>query len=326
MLSKYLWIFEKVAMQTYRHIWIITGWESSERDISLKSAQSVTDALDGLGKYTTIFYDLPEDTSSFLSAIQTWSIDLCFVMIHGAWWEDWQIVGLLDLFGIPYQCTTRDVLALTSNKRHTKLVRSDYGIPTARDICLIPWQLTLDDISSKVSTFWLPCVWKELDQGSSQWVHIIRSHEDIDHLYKQYLSDSSTKLILLEEFLEWDEITVAILEIEWIAQALPVVHIIPPSTWWFNYENKYNWSTQEICPPVEISQDLIEQSKTIALEAYHAVWCTRYARVDIIITSSGPTLLEINTIPWFTTESLYPKAALAYWISFQELLEILIKQ
>lgn len=305
------------------NIAIITWWNNNEREISLKSAHAVNQWIASLWYDTVWRYDFPHDTTRFTLDHTNQNIDFVFLMIHGSWWEDGQVASLLDLLWITYQCTTPDILSLTSNKRYTKLVRRAQGIPVADDSIIIPNNSSFDEITQLIeSQFWFPCVRKELDQWSSNGVSIIKSNEDCKRLYESY--KHFAKPILIEQFIAWEEITIPLLDNkDWSTQILPLLHIIPPKEGWFDYENKYNGKTQEICP-THFKQVIIEQCNDLALKAYKSVWCTKYARIDAILTDTWPIFLEINTIPWFTDQSLFPKSAQVAWYSFPQLLAHLL--
>ncbi len=305
------------------HIAIITWGDNSERAISLISAAAVQKWLEALWYTSLSQYDFPTQSIQFVQDHKKQTIDFVFLIIHGTWGEDGQIASYLDLLRIPYQCTSTDILALTINKRHTKLVWRAYGLPVADDIIVIPDEHTRDEIIEHIQiTIWFPCVRKEFDQWSSRWVHIINNENDIEVVRKNY--SSSKKPILIEQFIQGEEITIPVLDNKnGEPIILPHIRIIPPQEGWFDYENKYNWMTQEICPH-SFDKETDQQIADVALQAYQAVWCTKYGRIDAIVTEKWPILLEINTIPWFTSQSLFPKSALVYWLPFPQLLKHLI--
>lgn len=291
---------------------ILTWWESDERVISLQSAQAVDDALSERW-YSVTQYLLPEQTKEFVS--DSGQYDFARVMIHGQWWEDGQVAWLLDMLDIPYQCTGRDVLWLTMDKRLTKQVWKQTGLPVARDV-MLDVGMDREEIRDMLSGFDFRCVCKALDQGSSQGVLIVSSSDQLDDVISLVQHYGR---VMCEDFVEWDECTVAILGDE----AFPVVEIVPPEWGEFDFENKYNGQTVEICP-ARYDDVLTRQVQAVALDAYRAVWCTQYGRVDIMIGEQWPVLLEINTIPWFTSQSLFPLAAKTVGMSFGELCERLM--
>ena len=294
------------------HIAILTWWNSSEREVSLRSAAAVQASLIRSG-YTVMMYDLSTDIIQLIHDKDT--IDFVRVMIHGEGGEDGQIIWLLDLLWLRYQCTNREALTITMNKYLTKQLRKLTHLPVARDMLLYA-QMSRDEIDSILAIFGYHCVVKAIGEGSSKWMIIVSSADQLDDVVT-LVSDYDR--VLCEEFVSGTEITVAILD----RDTLPVIEIIPPQWQLFDFENKYNGKTQEICP-ARISDELTSQVQQLALLAYDTVWCTRYGRIDMILWPNWPILLEINTIPWFTDQSLFPLAARTAGISFDELVERLM--
>lgn len=296
-----------------KHIAILTWWTSSEREVSLRSAAAVEASLTR-SWYVVTMYDLSTDLVTLIHDAD--AIDFVRVMIHGVGWEDGQIIWLLDLLGLRYQCTSRDVLTITMNKHLTKQLWKLAKLPVAHDV-LLRAHMSRAQVHGVIASFTYQCVVKAIGEGSSKWLIIVSSQDQLDEVYDLV---QAYDRVLCEEFVTGTEITVAILDRE----ALPVVEIIPPQGQSFDYENKYNGLTQEICP-ARISNELTSQVQQLALQAYDVVWCTRYGRVDMILWSQWPVLLEINTIPWFTDQSLFPLAARTAGIEFDELVERLMK-
>jgi D-alanine-D-alanine ligase len=124
--------------------------------------------------------------------------------------------------------------------------------------------------------------------------------------------------MLLEELIEGTEITVPILG----DQALPVIEIIPPQGKEFDYENKYNGTTQELCPPQHVSAEKQQEAQRLAEKIHKAAGVRHLSRTDIIIDENGKLwVLELNTIPGLTDQSLFPKAAAAAGINMQQLMQ-----
>lgn len=279
--------------------------------MSLRSGQATFEAVQSLG-YQASLYDFPVDVTRFLEVYK--SIDFVFLMIHGAGGEDGQIASFLEVLGLKYHCSFPEILHLTMNKWLTKQVWKQYWVPFAKD--------TLIDLSNHIPVYQGPCVVKALDQGSSVGVWICK---DAQGFHTALQGAKAYGQVMIEEYLEGREITVAVLDTKngWEAIALPIIEIIPPEWAGFDYENKYNDKTQEICP-ADFDANTTKIIQDIALRAYKAVGCTKYGRIDMIVTSDGPKCLEINTIPWFTGASLFPKAAKAYGLDFPALIQYLI--
>ena len=128
--------------------------------------------------------------------------------------------------------------------------------------------------------------------------------------------------MLLEELVEGIEITVAVVG----DQALPVIEIIPPEAGEFDYENKYNGRSQELCPPEHVAEDIQAEARDLALRTHNLTGCRDFSRTDMILTPLGELwILETNTIPGMTDQSLLPKAAAAAGIPMPLLCDRLVQ-
>jgi D-alanine-D-alanine ligase len=129
--------------------------------------------------------------------------------------------------------------------------------------------------------------------------------------------------MLLEELIDGQEITVAVLA----DKVLPVIEIIPPQDAEFDYENKYNGKTQELCPPQHISEDIQKQAQELALRIHKELGLRDFSRTDIMIRRSDSKLfvLETNTIPGLTDQSLLPKAAAVGGINMPTFVKMLVE-
>lgn len=126
------------------------------------------------------------------------------------------------------------------------------------------------------------------------------------------------KEMLIEELIDGAEITVGVLNNE----ALPVVEIIPPKDQEFDYENKYNGATQELCPPENISAGVQTRAQALAVEVHAITQCRHLSRTDMMIDADGELyVIDTNTIPGLTDQSLYPKAASAAGYSWKKLID-----
>lgn len=166
-----------------------------------------------------------------------------------------------------------------------------------------------------------PFVLKPIDGGSSLDIVIVR---DITTLPEAQIETVFTKYntLLLERLIEGAEITVGVLG----AEALPVVEIIPPADGEFDYENKYNGATQELCPPQHVSASAQAAAKKLAVEIHNLTGCRHYSRTDMIVQKDDRLIvLETNTLPGMTDQSLFPRAAAAAGYTMSELTDKLVK-
>ncbi len=275
-----------------KRVAIITGGRSSERDVALRSAQNVRSVL--RDRYAIEVFDFPADLSRFLNQ----KFDAVIPVLHGAGGEDGVIQGFLETLGAPYIFSGVQAHAIAMDKDKTKTLVAASGIRVPRSVMLC-------DRSGVQYVH--PVVVKPYNGGSSVATAVARSQEELDAAIAKALEYSSA--VLVEDFVQGDECTVAIADIDGETTALPVIAIRPKSGF-FDFESKYNTATlaDEICP-APISDDLAKQLQSIALTAHRALGCRHVSRTDIIVDGDGKGwFLETNTIPGMTETSLLPKA------------------
>lgn len=293
-------------MKTLTHdtkIALLMGGPGSEREVSLVSGKAVLDALrqEGFSQVTPIIVDherpaIPAGT------------ELCFNIIHGTYGEDGGLQSYLEELGIPYTGAGSAASRACFDKLISKERMLAAGVPTPRSEAITRDQLP---------TLPLPCVIKPPCEGSSVGVQIVREADQLAEAVAE--SGKLAETLLVEEFIQGKELTVAILN----GQPLPVVHIFPRQGF-YDYQNKYPALTgavgsDYICP-ADISEEETLAVQEAALAAYQALHVEVYGRVDVLLTGDGkPYVLEINTIPGMTSASLFPKAAQAAGIPFGEL-------
>src|SRR3989344_1724928 len=288
---------------------VVTGGNSSERKISLISAQSVKKALEENG-YKVSLFDLKQGYPALKRLSK--NFDVVFPVIHGEEGEGGKLHKFLSEIDIPYVGGNYIGYRKGWYKIPFKQFCQENNFPTS------DWKKikTKKDIKS----FGFPCVLKSSSGGSSREVVILNSIHDL----KSYLCNKllrSNLPLFIEKFLPGVEVTVGILE----NKALPIVEIIPPKGEWFDYKNKYTGKTKEIVNAPSINPKLQKLTAKIAEQIHQSLNLGPYSRIDFIIHSDIPYVLEVNTIPGFTKESLLPKAALAKGISFPNLVKKLIE-
>lgn len=291
------------------------GGDSSERDISLISGQAVADGLDKK-KYEISIYDPAKDLVKLTRDKK--NIDVAFPVLHGKGGEDGTIQGLLELLKLPYVGSGVLASALAINKIKTKEIYQYYQIPTPR------YLVVKKNLPDEVS---LPCVIKPISQGSSVGTSVVFEKSQLNKAFKNAFMLENT--IMIEEYIDGIEITASVLGNE-RPLALPIIEIVPPKGKFFDRSVKYNGLTKEIVP-ARISPILTKKIQTLAIKTHNALGCRGFSRTDMIIKQSAAIsqqskvyVLETNTIPGMTAESLFPKAAQAAGISFSKLLDRLI--
>jgi D-alanine-D-alanine ligase len=292
-------------MLTSIHIAVLMGGPGSEREVSLASGKAVLKALQSLGLRAT-GVDVTSPTL-FLPA----DTGLAFNVIHGTFGEDGELQSRLETMGIPYTGAGVASSRRAFDKNLAKAAFTAAGVPTPRAEIL--------DLSQgpQLPGFPVPFVVKPPREGSSVGVHIVRDPSKAPAAIAaagRYSHD-----LLVEEFIEGWELTVAILD----DTALPIVHIIPPDGE-YDFSSKYPWLTgaqgsQYVCP-ADLDEATTRTVQDAALAAHRSLGIEIYSRVDVLLDKQGrPFVLEANTIPGMTETSLLPKAAAATGIPFPEL-------
>jgi D-alanine-D-alanine ligase len=296
---------------------LIAGGKSSEREVSLKSGNQVYQALNQ-DKYEIRRYDPLTDLESLVREAS--QLDVALIIMHGRGGEDGSMQGLLDLLEIPYQGSGVLASALAMNKELSKTVYQQAGLR-------VPRTLIFDRQGAPSSreieaALGLPVVIKPVNEGSSIGVTKAGTPETLQTgLAAAFALDNR---VLVEEFIQGTEVTGGVLGNARL-QALPLVEIIPASTYaFFDYEAKYQpGASEEICP-ARLDADLTRQAQECALTAHKALGCRGYSRTDMMVKDGKIYVLETNTIPGMTATSLFPQGAKAAGLDFPDLLDTLI--
>ena len=289
---------------------LLAGGKSPEREVSLKGAQAVEEALKGLG-YPYVRFDPASDLA--LLAQRASEFDLAFLVLHGPGGEDGTIQGFLELLGLPYQGAGVLGSALALDKALSKWLYQKAGLP-------VPKGQILSSPKPLPQLERYPVVVKPVSQGSSVGLSLVKHPEELPlALEKAFRYEER---VLIEEYLPGRELTVGVLGEE----ALPVVEIIPWEGFeFFDYQAKYTpGATQEICP-ARIPEEIARKAQEYALRAHEVLRLRHYSRTDFIYYQDEVFVLETNTIPGMTETSLLPLAARTAGYSFSELVQKLIE-
>jgi len=297
---------------------LIAGGVSGEREVSLKGAAGVEQALDP-EKYDVVRFDPATDLP--LIAAQADSIDVAFILLHGIHGEDGTMQGFLELLGIPYQGAGVLGSALAMDKNLAKTMYRLHGLPVA------PWEMACrDDIKDTgrlLGALDLPLVIKPVRQGSSIGMSIVRQPDRLSSALALAFEHDSQ--VMVEQFIKGREITVGVIGND-VLSALPLVEIIPDKKYeFFDYEAKYKpGATNEVCP-AKVDDTLRIKAQEYGLTAHRALQLKGYSRTDMIVSGEDIFVLETNTIPGMTPTSLLPQAAAAFGLPFGALLDRLIE-
>ena len=297
---------------------LIAGGVSAEREVSLRGAAGVEQALNR-DRYEVVRYDPATDLARI--AADAANIDAAFILLHGVHGEDGTIQGFLDLLGIPYQGAGVLGSALAMDKNLAKVMYRLAGLPVAPWVMVEPGDLR--DSGRIESAVGLPCVVKPVRQGSSIGMSIVRTRDQLPAALELALRHDGE--VMVEAFLKGRELTAGVLGNSELT-ALPLIEIIPDSRFdFFNYEAKYQpGATREVCP-APVSETVRARAQDYALRAHRSLQLRGYSRTDMILVEEELYLLETNTIPGMTPTSLLPQAAAEAGLPFAALLDRLIE-
>ena len=297
---------------------LIAGGVSAEREVSLRGAAGVEQALNR-DRYEVVRYDPATDLARI--AADAANIDAAFILLHGVHGEDGTIQGFLDLLGIPYQGAGVLGSALAMDKNLAKVMYRLAGLPVAPWVMVEPGDLR--DSGRIESAVGLPCVVKPVRQGSSIGMSIVRTLDQLPAALELALRHDGE--VMVEAFLKGRELTAGVLGNSELT-ALPLIEIIPDSRFdFFNYEAKYQpGATREVCP-APVSETVRARAQDYALRAHRSLQLRGYSRTDMILVGEELYLLETNTIPGMTPTSLLPQAAAEAGLPFAALLDRLIE-
>lgn len=302
------------------------GGLSAERKISFASGQAILKNLDK-NKYHVYPIKINPNLK-FISQLFNLrkGIDLAFIALHGPFGEDGKIQALLEILRIPYTFSGALASALAMSKLKSRQLfsanwRTKIKVPKYLAITKQEWQKNKRVICSQIiKKIKLPCVVKPDTSGSSYGINIVWTKSGLEKSLKNAFNFDG--LILIEEYLGKKEISVPTIGNERPA-ALPVIEIIPPNEF-FDLQAKYSGQSREICP-AQIGPKLTRQAQKIAIKVHQIMGARGIIRTDMMIKNNRIYVLETNTIPGLTAESLVPKSAAVVGITFSKLLDKIIE-
>ena len=305
-------------MNSKKHIGVLAGGDSPERDVSLVSGNSVHKALlESDHDSRLILIDTLDDLVSQLTGI-----DLVFNCLHGGSGEDGTVQLLLDVMGIPYAGSRAQACTRAMDKAEAKSIFTRMGIPTPQSALYKEGDLTsfVEEASERLA---FPLVVKPTGAGSTIGIHIVHSVAELRAAIVSVMADFPSALV--ETFIKGRELTVGILRVNGANQMLPVIEIRTPDDF-FDFTAKYTEGVAEFLVPADLPKDTARLVQQTALRAHEALGCFGYSRVDLRLSKGGiPYVLEANTLPGMTPMSDLPRAAAADGIAYPELIELMLK-
>jgi D-alanine-D-alanine ligase len=307
-----------------RTIAVIYGGRSGEHEISVRSAESIFEAIDP-DRYVVRKYRI--------SAEGKWSpepilpepganpgIDVVFPVLHGTFGEDGTVQGLLELADLPYVGAGVLASAASMDKETTKRLCEHVGIPVVEYLAFYRGDIDADAVEQK---FAYPVFVKPANLGSSVGISMATNRSELENALR--LAAEFDRKIIVERAVVGREFECSVLGNRDAKASQPCE--ILPSRDFYDYDEKYVLNKTQFGLPADLPPEKTEELRRIAVAAYHTVECEGMARVDFLLEQESGNLYinEINTIPGFTSISMYPKMWAHSGISYSELIDRLIE-
>ena len=299
-----------------KNIAILTGGDSAEYDISILSANTVLQHLNPKlfkgyiihlknDKFTILIkeIEIDVDKSNFTFEVENKhiSFDAIFMALHGSPAENGLIQPYFDNLNIPYTSCNAKVSALTFNKYECNKKLKELGFNCATSFLYKKENNNVEqEIINRVK---LPCFVKPNGAGSSFGISKVKKKEDLTKAINSALQHDNK--VLIEQFIDGIEISCGVYTNKNNTQALPITEIVTENEF-FDYQAKYEGKSQEITP-ARISKKLTIEVQKLTTDIYKAMELSGICRIDYIIMNEKPYIIEINTIPGFTEESIIPQ-------------------
>src|SRR5437588_11610149 len=276
---------------------VLKGGRSLERQVSLRSAARVQDALERLG-HEVVSVDVASDLVQRLTNAKP---DVAFIAVHGRDGEDGTIQELLEVMGIAYTGSGVSACIHAADKVLAKHAMRNRGIPTPDFYSFSETAFealgaaqALPAIEERLR---FPIVVKPAGQGSALGIKFARTPDDVPAAL--VAAFSYDRKVLLERHVSGRDLAVSIVEQAGVPRALPIVEAVPEQEDFYDFESRYEIGRTRFVCPAELDESLAERAGAIALEVYGLLGCSGFARVDLMLHSEGGELfvLEVNPIP-----------------------------
>ena len=321
-----------------RTIAIVCGGDSSEHDVSLRSAQGLYSFFDK-DRYDVYIVDikgldwhveLPDGTTtkidrndfSFQENGKKMMFDYAYITIHGTPGENGLLQGYFDLIGMPYSTSGVLVEALTFDKFVLNQYLRGYGLSVADSLLIRKGYEEIvsdDEIEERIG---MPCFVKPAADGSSFGVSKVKNKDQLAPAIRKAMMESPE--VMVESYLEGTEITQGIYKTSEKTVLFPITEVVS-SNEFFDYDAKYNGQVKEITP-ARLSEDIVERVGKITSHIYDILHCNGIIRIDYIVSKEGKiSMLEVNTTPGMTATSFIPQQVRAAGLSMSDVLADIVE-
>ena len=324
--------------QLKRNIAIVCGGDSSEHDVSLRSAQGLYSFFDK-ERYNVYIVDIKgqdwhvelpggitaridRNDFSFVEDGKAKWFDYAYITIHGTPGENGILQGYFDLIGIPYSTSGVLVEAMTFDKFVLNQYLRGYSVAVADSLLIRQGyeQLVSDDeIERRIG---MPCFVKPAADGSSFGVSKVKNKDQLAPAIRKAMLESDE--IMVEQYLEGTEISIGVYKTREKAVVLPATEVVTQNEF-FDYDAKYNGQVQEITP-ARLSEDITRRVREITSHIYDILHCNGIIRIDYIISKEGKIfMLEVNTTPGMTPTSFIPQQVRAAGLEMKDVLTDIVE-
>ena len=321
-----------------RTIAIVCGGDSSEHDVSLRSAQGLYSFFDK-ERYNVYIVDikgldwhveLPDGTATkidrndfpFVEDGKKKLFDYAYITIHGTPGENGLLQGYFELIDLPYSTSGVLVEALTFDKFVLNQYLRGYGVSVADSLLIRKGYEELvsdDEIEERIG---MPCFVKPAADGSSFGVTKVKNKDQLAPAIRKAMMESPE--VMVESYLEGTEITQGIYKTHDKTVVFPITEVVT-SNEFFDYDAKYNGQVQEVTP-ARISKDIADRVSQITSHIYDILHCNGIIRIDYIISKEGKiSMLEVNTTPGMTATSFIPQQVRAAGLSMADVLADIVE-
>ena len=316
---------------------VICGGDSSEHDVSMRSAEGIASFIDAekyrvfkveshAGKWEALLEDgarskVDRNDFTFEVAGRRLRPDFCYITIHGAPGENGVLQGYLDLIGMPYSTSGVLVEALTSDKFVLNNYMRSLGVRVADSMLIMKGRedgVSDEDIISRIG---LPCFVKPARGGSSFGTTKVKTPEELRPAIKLALAEGED--VMVEAFMKGTEITCGCYKTKEKSVVFPITEVVPENEF-FDYDAKYNGQVNEITP-ARLDEHTTERVQTLTSGIYDLLQCRGIIRIDYIIVDGKINLLEINTTPGMTATSFIPQQVRAAGLDIKDVMTEIIE-
>lgn len=292
-----------------KHVAVLMGGWSAEREVSLVTGAACVNALKGAG-YDVTPIDVQRDMGALMTRLYP-KPDAVFNALHGRYGEDGCVQGLLDILAIPYTHSGLLASALAMDKPMAKRLFAEAGIPVAEHVLAAPEDILAGDVLPR------PYVIKPANEGSSVGVQIVREHDNGPVMDDGMVGSAR---MMVEAFIGGRELTVAVMG----GEALTVTEV-KTHRGFYDYDAKYvdGGSVHEI--PADVDDDIAAEAMRLAELAHETLGCRGVSRADFRYDGERLFILEVNTQPGMTPTSLVPEQAAHIGMSFEDLVSWMVE-